>query len=147
MHRNCEQCRSEFWAKMPWARFCSTNCRVLSAYHKKRHQALHSANEARGRNMSGIRAGTGLPEHVKRQAAPDMLRGTQRQFYGPSEPAHVFFRRSPESTRAKIHRSTHLAWSDSRLSTGLVIAGTGVAWDTAAKPHPKTASESRLQAQ
>ena len=36
VHRNCEQCRSEFWAKMPWARFCSTTCRVLSAYHKKR---------------------------------------------------------------------------------------------------------------
>ncbi len=30
------------------------------------YQALHSANEARGRNMSGITAGTGLPD--QRQA-------------------------------------------------------------------------------
>ena len=30
------------------------------AYH-----VLHSANEARGRNMSAIRAGTGLPDHIK----------------------------------------------------------------------------------
>ena len=30
------------------------------------HQVPHSANEARGRNMSGIRAGTGLPK--QRQA-------------------------------------------------------------------------------
>ena len=32
----CEHCKAVFWQKRPWARFCSTTCRVLSAYHKKR---------------------------------------------------------------------------------------------------------------
>ena len=29
----CKQCGARFWKKMPWARFCSTKCRV---YYKRR---------------------------------------------------------------------------------------------------------------
>ena len=56
VHRNCEQCRSEFWAKMPWARFCSTTCRVLSAYHKKRiRRCIQPAGQGqRPRPASGL---------------------------------------------------------------------------------------------
>jgi len=32
--------------------------------------------------MSAIQSWSGLPEHIKRQAAPDMLRGVQWQFWG-----------------------------------------------------------------
>ena len=45
------------------------------------HQVPHSANEARGRNMSGIRAGTGLPK--QRQAGlHQMVRGRAVAFHG-----------------------------------------------------------------
>ena len=32
--------------------------------------------------MSAIQSWSGLPEHIKRQAAPDMLRGVEWQFWG-----------------------------------------------------------------
>jgi hypothetical protein len=32
--------------------------------------------------MSAIQSWSGLPEHIKRQAAPAMLRGVEWQFYG-----------------------------------------------------------------
>jgi hypothetical protein len=43
---------------------------------------VENAGEAEGRNMSAIQSWSGLPEHIKRQAAPDMLRGVQWQFWG-----------------------------------------------------------------
>jgi hypothetical protein len=46
------------------------------------YQVPHSAYEAQNRNMSSIQSWSGLPEHIKRQAAPDMLRGVQWHFWG-----------------------------------------------------------------
>ena len=75
MHRNCEQCRSEFWAKMPWARFCSTTCRVLSAYHKKR---IRRCIQPIGQGTNEIRAGLELardfPTNVKRARESEIKR-------------------------------------------------------------------------
>jgi len=42
----------------------------------------YSAYEAEDRNMSAIQGWRGLPEHLKPQAALDMLRGLQWNFYG-----------------------------------------------------------------
>jgi hypothetical protein len=32
---HCEHCRQRFWKKMPWARFCSTKCRVAASRSEK----------------------------------------------------------------------------------------------------------------
>jgi hypothetical protein len=34
------------------------------------------------RNMRAIQSWSGLPEHIKRQAAPEMLRGVEWHFWG-----------------------------------------------------------------
>jgi hypothetical protein len=33
----CAHCNSSFTKQRAWSRFCSTNCRVLSAYHQRKH--------------------------------------------------------------------------------------------------------------
>jgi hypothetical protein len=48
---------------------------------QKRIGCCHSTCKE-DRNMSAIQSWSGLPEHIKRQAAPDMLRGVQWQFWG-----------------------------------------------------------------
>jgi hypothetical protein len=46
------------------------------------YQMLHRTNEAEDRNMRAIQSWSGLPEHIKRQAAPEMLRGVEWHFWG-----------------------------------------------------------------
>ena len=75
MASECEHRKAVFWAKMPWARFCSTTRPDTFSIPQETHQALHSVRRPGNRNMSGIRAGTGLPKHIQRSApnAPKVI--------------------------------------------------------------------------
>jgi hypothetical protein len=45
VHRNCKRCGETFWAKMPWALYCSTKCR-MAAFRRQKATAWHQGCQA-----------------------------------------------------------------------------------------------------
>ena len=89
VHRNCEQCRSEFWAKMPWAAFVRRLAECFPHTTEARH-VPHSINEAERRKYERDQSwhgtsrptSSGLRQHDAGRAVAFLRRSSSEPWEG-----------------------------------------------------------------